>query len=193
MKPMADAGPRILVLSGPSGAGKTTIARHLEQDDRLRPSISATTRPKRPSEEEGKDYYFLTRELFEQWRATGEFIETAEVFGNLYGTPRKGLRSIHEGGRTPLLDVDVQGARELRRLGYGGVYVFIRPPDLATLRQRLEQRGTAPAEVERRLARYEWEMSHRAELYNFEVENRDLDRAIAEVETIVKQNLFGDK
>lgn len=182
-------GPKLVVLSGPSGSGKTTISRRLEHDPRLRPSISATTRPKRPNETDGIDYYFLTHDQFRQWIAQGEFIEHAEVFGNLYGTPRKGLEAIRAEGKHPLLDIDVQGVRALRQLGYPGVYVFLTVPDRRELQRRLSQRGTAPDEIERRVARYDAEMAQRKELYDFEVENRDLERTIAEVERILRENL----
>lgn len=186
---MASGGPQLVVLSGPSGVGKTTIAKHLEKDTRMRPSVSATTRPRRPNEVDGTDYFFLDRAQFQQWIDAGEFIEHAEVFGNLYGTPRKGVDAIRARGLHPLLDVDVQGCRQLRALGYRGIYIFVSVRDPETLRKRLQQRGTAPDEIERRVSRYETEMRQRHELYDFEVENDDLSRAIAEIERILSQKL----
>ena len=188
---MTHSGPKLVVLSGPSGAGKTTIAKHLEKHANLRPSISATTRARRPNEVDGEDYFFLTREQFRAWIDQGQFIEFAEVFGNLYGTPHKGLEAIQAQGFHPLLDVDVQGCAQLRKMGYPGVYIFISVPDPATLRRRLQQRGTPADEIERRVARYEMEMSQRKQLYDHEVENQDLNRAIAEVEKIIQHDLFG--
>ncbi|MEQ1833895.1 MAG: guanylate kinase, partial [Candidatus Eisenbacteria bacterium] len=143
----------IFVLSGPSGAGKGTLLAYLFQH---RPdcvfSVSATTRPRRSTEVEGREYLFLSRDEFERRRDAGEFLEWAEVHGNLYGTPVSEVDARIREGKVVVLDVDVQGGASMRRVRPDAVSVFVYPPSLGALEQRLRSRGTdAPEVIEHRL------------------------------------------
>jgi len=176
---------RMLVLSGPSGCGKSTLCRELIKDARVEFSVSATTRPKRAGEVDGRDYIFLTPEAFKSHVDAGDFIEWAEVFGNLYGTLRAPMEETLAAGRVYLLEIDVQGALQLKALNVPGTYVFIAPPDSDELRRRLVGRGTESAEaVERRLKKAEDEYRERVK-YDHVVINDELERALDEVRAIV--------
>jgi guanylate kinase len=178
----------LFVLSAPSGAGKTTIARSvLARFPLLRFSVSATTRPRRPKEVDGVDYFFLTRERFEQLVAEGGLVEWEEIYGQLYGTPRSQIDGAIERGEHMLFDIDVKGALSLKRLYTGqALLIFIQPPSLDVLRQRLEHRGTDSAEVvETRMRRAAWEMEQ-AVHFDRVVVNDDLSRSIPEVEGLIE-------
>jgi guanylate kinase len=172
---------RMIVISGPSGSGKTSICRRLLEDPRVQFSVSATTRKPRAGEVDGRDYHFVTPEWFRQQIRAGNFIEHAEVHGNMYGTPRDPVDRALDEGRFYLLEIDVQGALQLKALDEPGVYVFIAPPDMEELRRRLVGRATdTPEVIERRLQKAEDEYRERAK-YDHVVVNRDLDQAVAEV------------
>jgi guanylate kinase len=182
---MAQQPGRMLVLSGPSGAGKSTICKKLLQDPRVEFSVSATTRKPRPGEVDGRDYRFLSREEFRRLVSEGAFLEHAEVYGNLYGTLREPVRAALAAGKVYLLEIDVQGANQLRALDEPGLYVFIAPPDFEELRKRLVARGTeAPEILERRLHKAEDEWRERVK-YDHIVVNDELDRAVREVRELV--------
>jgi guanylate kinase len=171
----------MLVVSGPSGSGKSTICKRLLSDPRVEFSVSATTRSPRSGEVDGRDYHFLDKAHFRKEIERGAFIEWAEVHGNLYGTPRVPMEQALAAGQVFLLEIDVQGGAQLKALGLPGVYIFIAPPDLTSLRARLEQRGTdTPEVIERRLAKAQEEMRAR-ERYDHVVVNTDLEGAVAEV------------
>lgn len=171
----------MVVISGPSGAGKSTICKELLRDPRVQFSVSATTRKQRPGEVHGREYHFLSVDEFRAKMARGEFIEHAEVFGNLYGTLRAPMEQALAEGRVSLLEIDVQGALQLKTLGEPGLYLFIAPPDFEALRQRLKGRGTETPEVlERRLHKAEDEWRERVK-YDHVVVNDDLARAVREV------------
>ena len=173
----------MLVLSSPSGAGKTAIARHLlDKDDQLTLSVSATTRPMRSGETDGVDYIFVEPAQFERMIAEDAFIEHATVFGNSYGTPRPLVEDGLAAGRDILFDVDWQGAQELRnRMSSDVVSVFILPPSMAELEKRLNNRAQDSAEVvANRMARAADEISHWGE-YDYVVVNRELEHAVASV------------
>jgi guanylate kinase len=182
---MPDPVGRMLVISGPSGAGKSTICKQLLTDPRVEFSVSATTRKPRPGEVDGRDYRFLTPEDFRRMIAEGAFLEHAEVYGNLYGTLREPVRASLAKGKVYLLEIDVQGANQLRALREPGLYVFIAPPDFEELRKRLVMRGTeAPEVLERRLHKAEDEWRERVN-YDHIVVNDDLPRAVAEIRRLV--------
>lgn len=184
MKPTSPRGT-MLVVSGPSGSGKTTICKRLLEDPRVQFSVSATTRAPRPGEVDGRDYHFLTRERFRELMARGAFIEHAEVYGNMYGTLREPMQSALDRGQVYLLEIDVQGALQLKTLGEPGIYVFIAPPDFEELRRRLVARKTESPEVlERRLAKAEDEWRERTK-YDHIVVNDRVDDAVAAIRAIV--------
>jgi guanylate kinase len=177
----------LLVLSSASGAGKSTIARALlARNADLTLSVSATTRPPRPGEVDGRDYVFLSAETYARMLAEGRFLEHAEVFGNRYGTPREPVDAALAGGRDMLFDVDWQGARQLRANAGGDVVaVFILPPSFRELLHRLQGRGQDSAEVVRqRMASAVDEISHWRD-YDYVVINREVDAAVAQVEAIL--------
>lgn len=172
---------RLVVVSGPSGSGKTTICDRLVVDPRFVLSVSATTRPMRPGESEGVDYLFLTREAFQAQIAAGGLLEWAEVYGNLYGTPRAPVERAIASGRFSVLNIDVQGARILRDAGEDAYFVFLDPPSLTELEQRLRARATdSEAVIAHRLAAAASEMAQ-ADRYDCRVVNDDAARATAEV------------
>lgn len=177
----------MLVMSSPSGAGKTTITRALlEKDDNLSMSISATTREPRPGEVDGVDYYFINRDKFEDMVAKGEFLEHAKVFDNYYGTPKGPVYDALNAGKDVLFDVDWQGARDLRHAARDDqMSVFILPPSHDELERRLYTRAQDSEEVvEKRMSKAAAEMSHWGE-YDYIVINAEIDKSVAEVEAIL--------
>ena len=178
----------MLVLSSPSGAGKTTLARRLlARDKTIEMSVSVTTRSRRPGEVEGVDYQFTTLEDFAARVQRGEFLEHATVFGNAYGTPRGPVDAVLGTGRDVLFDIDWQGTQQLKEKAREDVVsIFILPPSRSTLEQRLSPRGQDSAEtVARRMAQANSEISHWAE-YDYVVVNDDLDQAERRIVTIVE-------
>jgi guanylate kinase len=185
-RPVARRG-MMLVLSSPSGAGKTTLSRRLLADQRgIELSISVTTRPKRRGEIDGKHYHFIDVKRFDHLARRGELLEHAEVFGNRYGTPRKPVEQALREGRDVLFDIDWQGTQQLReKMGHDLVSVFVLPPSVSELERRLRARAQDEARVIReRMAKASGEMSHWAE-YDYVVINRDIDRAFDEVRAIL--------
>ena len=181
---MAPPG-RMVVISGPSGSGKSTICRKLLEDPRVVFSVSATTRRRRQGEVDGRDYHFLSREEFKSKVERGEFIEHAEVYGNMYGTLRAPMQKALSEGKLCLLEIDVQGANQLRALGEPGIYLFLLPPDFEELRRRLVRRGTeGPEALDRRLHKAEDEWRERVK-YDHIVVNDDVDRAVTEVRRLI--------
>ena len=178
----------MFVLSSPSGAGKTTLARMLlERMPGLQMSVSATTRSMRPGELEGRDYLFVDKPGFEQMVKQNELLEWATVFDNRYGTPRAPVEAALAAGRDVLFDIDWQGTQQLReKAGIDVVSVFILPPSAADLEQRLHTRAQdSDAVIRGRMDRASHELSHWAE-YDYIVINHDVDEAFAEVQSILK-------
>ncbi len=179
------ASGRLVVISGPSGAGKTSVCRALKEIPGVAFSVSATTRKQRKGEIDGKDYYFLTRKEFDDRIDAGEFLEWAEYNGNRYGTLRQPMVDAIANGETFLLEIEVQGTQQLRTDEQDGTYVFIVPPSMEALRHRLESRGTNSLhEIEARLTIAATEMEAQ-DLYDHVVVNAVLDDAIEEVRTKV--------
>mgnify|MGYP000953990917 CR=1 FL=1 len=177
----------MLVLSSPSGAGKSTIARNLlESDHDLTLSVSVTTRPRRGSEIEGVHYHFVSQREFERLRDTDALLEWAEVHGNFYATPREPVERAMAAGRDMLFDIDWQGALQLKeKMRADIVSVFILPPSMAELRSRLKRRAEDAEDViARRLENARNEIEHWLD-YDYVVVNRDLDQAFTEVKAIV--------
>jgi guanylate kinase len=175
----------MLVISGPSGCGKSTICRRLLRDPRVVFSVSATTRKMRQGEVDGRDYHFISKERFLQHVKAGDFIEHAEVFGNMYGTLKGPIEAALDEGKVYLLEIDVQGALQLKGLDVPAVYVFVAPPDFEELRRRLVARGTETPEVlERRLHKAEDEYRERVK-YDHVVVNDDLAAAVDAVRRLV--------
>jgi guanylate kinase len=178
--------PFPVILSAPSGGGKTTIAHALLQRRKdVGYSVSCTTRHPRPREVDGKDYHFLSREVFLERRAAGDFAESAEVHGNLYGTLRSEIARVLDGGRHVVMDIDVQGARQLRAVFPRSVTVFVLPPSGEVLLDRLRGRRTeSPTELASRLHSALLEL-RAVEEYEYVVINDDLEQAVASVESIL--------
>lgn len=167
----------LIILSSPSGAGKSTMTKCLrEWDPSIRFSVSATTRAPRPGEEDGREYYFRSREAFEQMVATGEMLEHAEVFGNFYGSPKGPVVANMESGVDTLFDIDWQGGQQIKQaMGEDVVSIFILPPSMAELERRLRSRGQDSDEViAGRMSKSLAEISHWAE-YDYVLVNDDPD------------------
>jgi len=182
MNAMTPSPPgRLVVISGPSGAGKTSVCRALREDPRVEFSVSATTRAMRVGEVEGVDYRFLTQAEFAAADARGEFLESAVYNGNRYGTLRGPMDRALRAGKVFVLEIEVQGTRMLRQKGVDGTYVFVVPPSMEILRERLVKRGqNAAEEIEARLAIAQRELEAK-ELYDVVIENLDLPMTIARV------------
>ncbi|XP_015417022.1 PREDICTED: guanylate kinase isoform X2 [Myotis davidii] len=183
--PQGMSGPRPVVLSGPSGAGKSTLLKRLLQEHGsiFGFSVSHTTRDPRPGEENGKDYYFVTREVMQRDIAAGDFIEHAEFSGNLYGTSKAAVRVVQAMNRICVLDVDLQGVRNLKKTDLRPIYIFVQPPTLEVLapqEQRLRQRNTETEEsLAKRLAAAQADMESSKEpgLFDLIIVNDNLDKA----------------
>lgn len=177
----------LLVMSSPSGAGKTTLSRALlASDHHIRMSVSVTTRPARPGELDGKDYFFISKERFFEMRDQGELLEWAEVFGNLYGTPRLPVEDALAKGRDVLFDIDWQGTQQLQQaMGDDLVRIFILPPSTDELRDRLIKRAQdSSSVVAKRMAEASREMSHWME-YDYIIINDEVATASAEITAVL--------
>lgn len=180
--------PRLLIVSAPSGAGKTTLCELLIRDyPQIRLSISTTTRPRRPYEVEGVHYFFVSPEEFQRRIDAGEFAEWAEVHGNRYGTARKSVDGFLAEGKHVLFDIDVQGAMSLQKLyAERVVLIFIHPPSMETLESRIRGRkGDSPASIERRLQNAYNELGW-SRKFDYQILNDDLAKAYAQLKEIVK-------
>ncbi len=186
---------RLIVVSAPSGAGKTTIVKAiLTKYPSMMFSVSAATRPKRETEVDGKDYFFLPRDEFERRIAAGELVEWEEIYGNLYGTLKKEVDKALTSGRTMLFDIDVKGGLSIKRkYPDDSVLIFIKPPSIEILRDRLRNRKTEDdATFKRRMDRVEMELGM-ASQFDFQVVNDDLQKAIDEVDKIVIEHTSAEQ
>ncbi len=177
----------MLILSSPSGAGKTTLTRKLlETDDSLVLSVSATTRSKRTNEEDGKDYHFISHAEFAAMVRSDEFLEHATVFTNYYGTPKKPVQEVLKKGKNVLFDIDWQGARQLISKEQNNVVtIFILPPSMEELNRRLHNRGLDSEEVvQQRMTKAKSEISHFNE-YDYVIINDDLNESLARIREII--------
>ena len=177
----------LLILSSPSGAGKTTLSRViLERDAGIELSVSVTTRPPRPGEVDGEDYTFIEEPAFQRMIDARSLLEHARVFGNYYGTPRDAVERAVAAGRDVLFDVDWQGTQQLKENAREDVAsIFVLPPSMAALEDRLRRRAQdSDDEVSRRMSEAEAEMSHWAE-YDYVIVNREIEESVGAVQTIL--------
>ena len=184
---MADSRGRLTVITGPSGVGKgTLVKRLLERQPEIWLSVSATTRAPREGEVDGQSYFFHSREAFDALVATGGLLEWAEFAGNCYGTPRKPVQDQLDQGRDVLLEIELEGARQVRRSFPEGVQIFLAPPSFEELERRIRGRGTDAEEaIQRRLQRAEEELRAQGE-FDAVVINDDLDTALEALEQLMQ-------
>lgn len=177
----------LLVLSGPSGVGKGTVCEALlSKRDDIKYSISATTRKKRPQEVNGENYYFLSLEEFKNQIDNNEFIEHAKVHGNYYGTPKSYVMERIEEGDIVILEIDVQGALQVKENYPGAIYIFLLPPDLKELRNRIEKRATEDKEtIDLRMNNAQEELSF-IDKYDYAVINDEIDTTVRKIESIIE-------
>ncbi|MBT1248600.1 MULTISPECIES: guanylate kinase [unclassified Thermosipho (in: thermotogales)] len=176
----------LIVVSGPSGVGKTSIiSALLNKLDKVTFSVSCTTRPPRPGEIDGVDYFFISKEKFMEMRDNGEFLEWAKVHGNLYGTPKEFVVENIKKGYRIILDIDVQGALQVKKNFDDAVFVFVAPPSYEVLRERLLKRGTENKQsMLKRLENAKWEMSQ-INAFDYLIINNDLEKSIVAMKSIV--------
>lgn len=177
----------MIVLSSPSGAGKTTLTRKLlSENSDMAMSVSATTRPPRPGEKDGEDYFFLTKNQFSDMINDAEFLEHAKVFDNFYGTPRGPVEDALGDGKDVVFDIDWQGAQQLSEAAADDlVKIFILPPNMRELESRLKRRAQdSDAVIAKRMSKSEAEISHWAE-YDYVIVNENVDMALGELRTII--------
>ena len=175
------SSPKLLVISGPSGVGKTTVCARLLQRDEFERVVTATTRSPRAGEQDGRDYHFLDDATFDRWIADDRFLEWAEVYGNKYGSPRAGAEEILARGRVPLLNMDVQGAASLKAAQLPCLRVFLLPPSTGELERRLRGRATDDAEVIARRLEVARDELARQDEFDLLVVNDDAGRAADEI------------
>jgi guanylate kinase len=183
--------PKLFVISAPSGGGKTSIVKViLGRHPEFVFSVSATTRPKRSNETTGKDYFFLAREEFERMIAENALVEYEEIYGQYYGTLKREVDRALHAGRSMLFDVDVKGSLSIKKLyGTGAILIFIQPPSMQVLEERLRNRNTENDDAfRRRMARVAMEMET-GQSFDFRVVNDSLQQAIDEVDTIIKKHI----
>lgn len=177
----------LIVISGPSGSGKGTIVDKLLQDENIELSISCTTRDRRKGEEEGVSYYFIEKEEFDRMAKGGEFLEHAQLFDHSYGTPRKKVEEKLAEGKNVILEIDVQGAMQVKKNYKDAVMIFIMPPSLEELTRRLINRGTeTDDQIGKRIKKATVEMAL-ADEYGYTVINDNLDDAVQEVRDIINK------
>lgn len=177
----------LFIVTAPSGAGKTSLVRALlDADQGVRLSISYTTRAPRPGEENGRDYHFVDRPTFMAMQSRSEFLEHAEVHGNLYGTSKPWIEAQMQSGADILLEIDWQGAEQVRKVMQGTIGVFILPPSMEALAQRLTNRGTdSPDIIQRRLAGARAEIGHYGE-FDYVIINNDFANAAADLIAVIR-------
>lgn len=182
----------LFIVSAPSGAGKSSLVTALlERDPAIRLSISYTTRPPRPGEVDGVHYHFVDRGLFQERLERGEFLESAEVYGNYYGTSQPWIEAERAAGRDILLEIDWQGAAQVRRLVPDAISIFILPPSIEALRRRLQGRGTDSEDViARRMAAAREDVSHCLE-FDYLVVNDQFDTALEDLLAIARTHRLG--
>ncbi|XP_003747018.1 guanylate kinase [Galendromus occidentalis] len=188
--------PRPLVVCGPSGSGKSTLLKLLltDHDDCFALSVSHTTRKPRPGEINGKHYHFVTREAMQKAIADGEFIEYTEFSGNMYGTSKRAVRDVMNSGRICILDIEIEGVKNVKNTDLNPTYVFIKPPSLQVLEDRLRNRGTETEKsLNLRLSRALTEIAYGEQQGNFDllIVNDRLKAAYASLETFLRKEIEG--
>lgn len=189
---MSDKQGKLAVISGPSGVGKSTICRRVVSQLGAMLSISATTRPKAASEIDGGDYYFITEQEFQRRLDAGDFLEYAQVFGNWYGTPRQPVQAALDQGRTVVLEIDVQGGLQVKQKMPQAALIFILPPTMETLAERIAARGRGEKQqdIQTRLKKAAEEIEMGKKHYQYFVVNDDLDKAVAQTVEIIQQHQY---
>jgi guanylate kinase len=187
MSASKDKKGKVVIISGPSGVGKSTICKEIvESREDVCLSVSMTTRPKSEAEVDGQDYWFISQEEFKERISKGLFLEYAEVFGQLYGTPRDKVEEMLKACRTVILEIDVQGAKQVKVLYPDAVMIFILPPSAKVLAERMNQRGRDAAEAaEKRLDGASTEIAAAWQYYEYMVVNEDLQQAVNECLQII--------
>lgn len=176
----------LIVISGPSGAGKGTICKALlEKHKEIQLSVSATTRPPREGEVDGINYHFLTKENFLQRVSENDFLEYAEVYGNYYGTPKSNVEEILDSGKDVILEIDIQGALKVKEQSEDGVFIFILPPSMEELKQRIIKRGSETPESLMTRFKSAYQEINYVSKYNYAVVNDTVDSAVNKIESIL--------